>query len=104
MAGSIGVSQEKLQETLNTITADRAVMSKKLTAISDGVKELNAKWQSDAAMKLDKISANMAEKSTELDAEAKAFAEFLQGIIDNWEVSETHVITVMEELGNTFHS
>lgn len=102
MANNLGVSVEKLKETVNTLRNQKSIMAGKLSDISNAVAQLNSSWQSDAANNLKPIADKMAEKFTGLEKEVEGFAVFLERVIEGYIVTEHHTTNLTDEVMNQY--
>lgn len=102
MANNLGVSPSVLQETVNTLREQKAIMTTKLDNVHNAVDELNSSWQSDAANSLKSIASTMSEKFAGLEREVENFSVFLEGVIANYEIAEQQAMNVTDGIKNAF--
>ncbi len=103
MAGNLGVTIERLQETVLALTEEKGNMQTKLQSISDSVSNLNSSWESPAAEQLKSISSNMSARFSELCLQVNAFSDFLQGVIQNYETTEGAAEEMMSSVMQAFN-
>ncbi len=103
MAGNLGVTIEKLQETVQTLNDENGNMQAKLQNIADSVSNLRSSWESPAAENLQSIASNMSARFEELRALVNDFALFLQNSIDNYETTEGKAEEMMSSVMQAFN-
>ncbi len=102
MANNLGVSVEKLKETVNTLRVQKSIMARNLDNISNVVAQLNSSWQSDAANNLKPIADKMAEKFAGLEKEVEGFAVFLEHVSKGYDDTERHTTNLTDKVMNQY--
>ena len=102
MNGNLGVSPEKLVETVGVLRDQKALMQSKLTNISSSVTNLRSSWESPASEQLQGIAGTMQERFNELEKAVESFAVFLDGVIQNYDVTETQAQDILSNVLNAF--
>lgn len=102
MADNLGVSIEKLQETVNTMRELKGTMASRLNNVSASVSNLRSRYDSPAAQNLQGIASNMAGRFAELEKEVDSFSNFLDGVIKNYTVTESTAEAKLVDVMNQF--
>lgn len=102
MANNLGVSLDKLVETVNIIREQNQTMKTELSSISSSVSGLRSSWDSPAAQNLQAISSKMSDRFVELEKDVNAFATFLDGVISNYDVTEEQAQGMMQNIMQAF--
>ena len=103
MANNLGVSLDKLVETVGIIREQDQTMSTKLNGISDSVNNLRNSWDSPAAQNLQGIASKMSDRFEELHKDVIAFANFLDNVIKNYDVTEEQAENMMQNIMQAFN-
>ena len=102
MANNLGVSLDKLVETLAVIREQDQIMANKLNNVSDNVTNLRSVWDSPAAQNIQGIASKMSDRFNDLHKDVMAFAAFLDGVIRNYDVTESQADQVMQSVMQSF--
>lgn len=102
MANNLGVSLDKLVETVNIIREQNQTMKTELTNISSSVSNLRGSWDSPAAQNLQTIASKMSDRFVELEKDVAAFASFLDSVISNYDVTEEQAQSMMQNIMQSF--
>lgn len=103
MANDLGVSPQKLSETVATLREQKGIMQVRLENISESIKDLEASWQSDASQGLKTIAAKMSDRFGELKKEVESFAVFLDQVIVNYEQVEEKTQGELNAIADAFN-
>ena len=102
MANNLGVSLEKLQETVEILREQKLCMNSKLSNISSSVSNLRSSWDSPASQELQGIAAKMEDRFQELEKDVDSFAQFLDGVIRNYNATENVATDIMGDILSQF--
>ena len=102
MANNLGVSLDKLEETVQIIREQNQLMKTNLGNISSSVANLRSSWDSPASQNLSSISSKMSDRFVELEKDINAFANFLDGVIANYDVTEGKAETALQSILQSF--
>lgn len=102
MANNLGVSLDKLVETVGIIREQDQIMATKLNGVSDNVSNLRNSWDSPAAQNIQGIASKMSDRFEDLHKDVMAFATFLDGVISNYDVTEAQAENVMQSVMQAF--
>lgn len=102
MANNLGVSLDKLNQTLGVLREQKSAMKGRLSAVSSSVASLRGSWDSPAAQSLQGIAAKMENRFGELEKEVNGFATVLEGILKNYKTNEAKTESMMDKVMSSF--
>ena len=103
MAGNIGVDISVVKTTSMDIRRENQTMKSNLALVSEGVANLRSTWQSEAANSLSTIATKMNSRFAELEKSVEAFAQFLDGVVANYEKTEQAAVSTQASVESMFN-